>query len=76
MTKRKPSAGRATGSGDPERSTILPQPPTVAGATPLVFISHDSRDSDLAEAFDHLLTDASGGVIQTFRSFISFGRSS
>ncbi|MEP7009112.1 MAG: toll/interleukin-1 receptor domain-containing protein [Acidobacteriota bacterium] len=47
---------------------------TGARAVPLVFISHDSRDADLAEAFDHLLTDASGGVIQTFRSSDQSGR--
>jgi hypothetical protein len=52
----------------------LPQPTAVAGGNPLVFISHDSRDADLAEAFDHLLTDASGGVIQTFRSSDQTGR--
>jgi hypothetical protein len=36
--------------------------------SPLVFISHDSRDADLAEAFGNLLTDASGGVLKSFRS--------
>jgi hypothetical protein len=46
----------------------------VPRANPLVFISHDSRDADLAEAFDHLLTDASGGVIQTFRSSDQTGK--
>ncbi|MFA6287453.1 MAG: toll/interleukin-1 receptor domain-containing protein [Opitutaceae bacterium] len=35
---------------------------------PLVFISHDTRDADLAEAFGNLLTDASGGFLQSFRS--------
>ncbi len=45
-----------------------------ARTAPLVFISHDSRDADLAEAFDHLLTDASGGVVQTFRSSDQTGR--
>jgi hypothetical protein len=34
----------------------------------LVFISHDSRDSALAEAFEELLGDASGGVLKAFRS--------
>src|SRR5690349_16075614 len=34
----------------------------------LIFISHDSRDSALAEAFANLLSDASGGVLKTFRS--------
>ncbi|MGO8757534.1 MAG: TIR domain-containing protein [Terracidiphilus sp.] len=37
-------------------------------ASPLVFISHDSRDADLAEAFSNLLTDASGGILKSFRS--------
>jgi hypothetical protein len=35
---------------------------------PLVFISHDTRDADLAEAFGNLLTDASGGFLKSFRS--------
>lgn len=35
---------------------------------PLVFISHDNRDADLAEAFANLLTDASGGIVKSFRS--------
>lgn len=34
----------------------------------LVFISHDSRDADLAEEFDNLLRDASGGMLKSFRS--------
>lgn len=39
-----------------------------ATENPLVFISHDSRDADLAEAFGNLLTDASGGILKSFRS--------
>lgn len=47
--------------------------PVVEGAAkkpkrPLVFISHDHRDSRLAEAFSDLLTDASGGFLKSFRS--------
>jgi len=38
-----------------------------AGA-PLVFISHDGRDADLAEAFSKLLKSVSAGMIKTFRS--------
>jgi len=34
----------------------------------LVFISHDSRDAELAEAFANLLADASGGFLKSFRS--------
>lgn len=39
---------------------------TTAG--PLVFISHDARDADLAEAFSKLLKSVSAGMIKTFRS--------
>lgn len=35
---------------------------------PLVFISHDSRDADLAEEFSDLLSDVSGGTLKSFRS--------
>ena len=34
----------------------------------LVFISHDSRDADLAEFFANLLSDVSGGTLKSFRS--------
>lgn len=36
--------------------------------SPLVFISHDTRDADLAEAFSKLLKSVSAGMIKTFRS--------
>lgn len=39
-----------------------------ASSTPLVFISHDGRDADLAEAFSKLLKSVSAGMIKTFRS--------
>lgn len=34
----------------------------------LVFISHDSRDADIAEAFANLLSDVSAGTLKSFRS--------
>ncbi len=40
--------------------------PSVTG--PLVFISHDGRDAELAEAFSKLLKSVSAGMIKTFRS--------
>ncbi|MDA8231007.1 MAG: toll/interleukin-1 receptor domain-containing protein [Magnetospirillum sp.] len=40
----------------------------VLSSTPLVFISHDSRDADFAEAFSKLLKSVSAGMIKTFRS--------
>jgi hypothetical protein len=45
-----------------------PEPKRPTTENPLVFISHDSRDADLAEAFGNLLTDASGGILKSFRS--------
>jgi hypothetical protein len=35
---------------------------------PLVFISHDTRDGDLAEAFSKLLKSVSAGMLKSFRS--------
>jgi hypothetical protein len=35
---------------------------------PLVFISHDTRDAELAEAFSNLLKTVSAGVLKSFRS--------
>lgn len=34
----------------------------------LIFISHDTRDAELAEAFSKLLSSVSAGVLKTFRS--------
>jgi hypothetical protein len=39
------------------------QPPS-----PLIFISHDSRDAELAEAFSNLIRDFSGNMLQPFHS--------
>src|SRR5512147_2493316 len=39
-----------------------------AATAPLVFISHDARDAELAEAFSKLLKSVSAGMIKTFRS--------
>lgn len=35
---------------------------------PLVFISHDNRDAELAEAFSNLLKSVSAGVLKSFRT--------
>lgn len=42
--------------------------PSLRNPKTLVFISHDSRDADLAEAFANLLTDVSAGTLKSFRS--------
>lgn len=44
-----------------------PDPPK-SKETPLVFISHDSRDAELAEAFSKLLKSVSAGMLKSFRS--------
>ena len=41
---------------------------STSSGTPLVFISHDTRDAELAEAFSKLLKSVSAGMIKTFRS--------
>src|SRR5689334_9998430 len=48
----------------PPEAELLPSTTT----TPLVFISHDARDAELAEAFSKLLKSVSAGMIKTFRS--------
>ncbi len=35
---------------------------------PLVFVSHDTRDAELAEAFSNLLKSVSAGVLKSFRT--------
>ncbi len=52
----------------PPSSLAIPEAKRATTENPLVFISHDSRDADLAEAFGNLLTDASGGILKSFRS--------
>jgi hypothetical protein len=53
-----------------ENATILSGPIQAVeqARAPLVFISHDSRDALLAEAFEKLLKSVSAGMIKTFRS--------
>ena len=42
--------------------------PTSKTINSLVFISHDTRDAEIAEAFSILLKKVSAGVLKTFRS--------
>src|SRR5258708_26576663 len=53
---------------DPEKKAP-PEGDLLPSATgPLVFISHDTRDADLAEAFSKLLKSVSAGMLKSFRS--------
>jgi hypothetical protein len=61
MTPRKKPSSTPAPHAQPEQKRQTTE-------NPLVFISHDSRDADLAEAFGNLLTDASGGILKSFRS--------
>jgi DNA-binding NarL/FixJ family response regulator len=47
-----------------EKASLAPIPPQ----RPVIFISHDHRDAKIAEHFENLLLDASGGVLKPFRS--------
>ncbi len=52
-----------------EKPIALPEEDSLTPTTgPLVFISHDTRDAELAEAFGKLLKSVSAGMIKTFRS--------
>jgi len=53
-----------------EKQAVVPQVDLLATAAsaPLVFISHDSRDAEIAEAFSKLLKSVSAGMIRTFHS--------
>jgi len=44
------------------------KPLSVTPATPLIFISHDTRDAELAEAVSKLLSSVSCGMLRSFRS--------
>ncbi len=54
----------------PEEDKKKPQPESTPRqkTLPLVFISHDSRDAELAEAFSKLLRSVSAGMLKSFRS--------
>ena len=54
----------------PPKTTLQPNDRLEGSAPtkPLVFISHDSRDADLAEAFSKLLSGISAGILKSFRS--------
>lgn len=58
MSEKKAEKPKATESVE---SLTAPQ-------SPLIFISHDSRDAELAESFSKLLSSVSCGVLKSFRS--------
>lgn len=66
MATRRPRAAKQAAAElakTPEIDATLPVRPKA-----LVFVSHDSRDADIAEAFANLLSDVSAGTLKSFRS--------
>ena len=65
MATRKPRVAKPAPepAKTPEVDSAIPVRPKA-----LVFVSHDSRDSDIAEAFANLLSDVSAGTLKSFRS--------
>jgi hypothetical protein len=61
------SGDTMTESDKPKTSSEADLLPSITSG-PLVFISHDARDAELAEAFSKLLKSVSAGMIKTFRS--------
>jgi hypothetical protein len=57
------------------KSAPIATPSISARPKALVFISHDTRDADLAEAFAELLADVSVGTLKSFRSSDNKGSS-
>lgn len=59
---RKKIIDKSSSKGSP----VDPLEPKIA--SPLVFISHDTRDALLAEEFSNVLNNASAGALKSFRS--------
>lgn len=65
MVRKKPVVSNVP---EPQANEPVPQAAISKRGRTLVFISHDSRDADLAEAFANLLSDVSAGTLKSFRS--------
>lgn len=51
-----------------DATSAMPSAEPLRHSKTLVFISHDSRDAEIAEAFANLLSDVSAGTLKSFRS--------
>ncbi len=51
-----------------KEKTVQPEAKPRQPSSPLIFISHDSRDAELAGAFSKLLRSVSAGMLKSFRS--------
>jgi hypothetical protein len=57
----------------PTAETSVPASTPITRQKALIFISHDSRDAEIAQAFGELLSDVSVGTLKTFRSSDNLG---
>lgn len=64
---RKPSV-RKPKAAVPAATDVAVSEHALPRGRSLVFISHDTRDAELAELFANLLTDVSAGTLKSFRS--------
>jgi hypothetical protein len=60
---------------NPAAVSDLVSAPIITPPKALVFISHDTRDANLAEAFADLIADVSAGTVKSFRSSDNKGTS-
>ncbi|HEX7868632.1 MAG TPA: toll/interleukin-1 receptor domain-containing protein [Chryseobacterium sp.] len=58
----------ATRKKNPNGTSVASDEEKLSNNHPLVFISHDTRDAELAEEFSNLLKSASAGALKSFRS--------
>lgn len=59
--------GEGSNSGDENKASANIEEKNLKGKS-LIFISHDTRDAGIAEAFSALLKSVSAGVLKSFRS--------
>jgi hypothetical protein len=71
MAKRQPKPLER----EQQKELAKQRPPLSTSSKASVFISHDSRDADIAEAFSNLLSDVSAGMLKSFRSSDKIGSS-
>lgn len=64
LRKLRPFIDMEADMPEPKETLEVPK----STESPLVFISHDSRDAELAEAFSKLLKSVSAGMLKCFRS--------
>ena len=54
-------------TGKSDESSVKSGESQGTSSAQLIFISHDMRDAELAEAFSKLLSSVSAGVLKSFR---------